>query len=424
LIEFRTRASRLEVSADPFVREVPAAPPRVLVTEGEERATLAACRCMSTAGYRVSVVAAKRFAVSHWSRFCQERLLFADPVHDPTAFLDGLEHVLRAGTYSVLLPGSDAALMAISSERERLAPYAELGLPSRAAVEASLDKFRLVELAEVAGFATPRTVICEGIDEATSAARQLGFPLVLKSRRSIIDNGYGLCQPNTCVVSDQAQLSELAPRYGNPFLLQAREWGVAYSCGGVITEDGLLAMVTSRYLRTWPPDAGNVACSQIVEAPAGLAECVETMLRMLGWHGLFELELIRRADGSFVPIDLNPRVYGSLAAAVAAGVPLPAIWCDWLLGRRPARARPRPGVMYRWEDAELRHLLWQLRRGHLRQAVAVLRPHRGVVHAHFNVSDPGPIVARALALAGVARRRHVGRKGRPRPQSARRRSRS
>lgn len=398
--------------------------PRVLVTEGEERATLAACRCMSTAGYHVSVAAAKRFAVGHWSRFCEERLLLANPVDDPMAFLDGLEHVLRAGTYSVLLPGSDAALMAISSKRERLAPYAELGLPSSAAVEASLDKLRLVEVAEAAGFATPRTVMCEGFEEATSAARQLGFPLILKSRRSIIDNGHGLSHPNTCVVSDQARLTELAPRYGSPFLLQLRERGIVHSCGGVMTQDGLLAMVTSRYLRTWPPDAGNVACSQIVETPAGLAECLDAMFRMLGWQGLFELEFIRRGDGSFVPIDLNPRVYGSLAAAVAAGVPLPAIWCDWLLGRPPVRARPRRGVVYRWEDAELRHLVWQLRRGHLRQAAAVLRPHRGVVHAHFRVSDPGPLVARTLALAGVARQRRAGRKGRPRPQSARRRSRS
>jgi FAD binding domain-containing protein len=35
----------------------------------------------------------------------------------------------------------------------------------------------------------------------------------------------------------------------------------------------------------------------------------------------------------------------------------------------------------------------------------VLRPRRRVVHAHFQLNDPGPLVARVLFLIGVALRR-------------------
>ena len=124
---------------------------------------------------------------------------------------------------------------------------------------------------------------------------------------------------------------------------------------------------------------------------------------MLARH---ELELIQAdapGEREYVPIDLNPRPYGSLALASAAGAPLAAIWCDWLLGRgsRTARNRPvraQPGIRYRWEDGELRHMCQELRNGRRRSALAPLRPRRGVTHAHFQSSDPLPLIARGLYL--------------------------
>jgi predicted ATP-grasp superfamily ATP-dependent carboligase len=322
--------------------------------------------------------------------------------------------LVRDTTYAVLLPGSDGALAAVSSARERFEPHVKIGLPSQAAVEANLDKRRLVEAAAAAGLASPKTLICESDVEAAAAARELGFPVVLKPAKAILDHGGSWSRPNTRVVLDQAQLEDLLPAYGRPFLVQARERGVVYSCGGVMGADGLLALVTSRYRRTWPPDAGEVAYSETVETPRALAQGIESILSSLGWEGLFEVELIRRADGSFAAIDLNPRLYGSLEVAIAAGAPLPAIWCDWLLNSSALGSDVRPGVRYRWEEGDLRHLLWQLRRGQMGLAAEVLVPHRGVVHPNFRISDPGPLFARALQLAGRAREKYAQNNSRKR----------
>ena len=90
------------------------------------------------------------------------------------------------------------------------------------------------------------------------------------------------------------------------------------------------------------------------------------LLIAIGWEALFEVELIQSGPEEFVPIDLNPRPYGSMALAVAAGAPLVPIWCDWLFGRNPRPVRALAGHRYRWEDGDLRHLLWQLRHGNYR----------------------------------------------------------
>ena len=131
---------------------------------------------------------------------------------------------------------------------------------------------------------------------------------------------------------------------------------------------------------------------------------VQALLTGIGWEGIFELELIHTEDERFIPIDLNPRPYGSMALAVAAGAPLPAIWCEWVAGGDPQPARAQPGHRYRWEDADMRNGLWQLRHGNLRAAAAAARPRRRVTHAYLRIADPLPLLVRGLNMAHLPAR--------------------
>jgi predicted ATP-grasp superfamily ATP-dependent carboligase len=133
---------------------------------------------------------------------------------------------------------------------------------------------------------------------------------------------------------------------------------------------------------------------------------VDALVRRLGWCGIFELELLELRSGGFVPIDFNPRPFGWMTLAVRAGANLPAIWLECLCGAEPKRSIASAGFRYRWEEGDLRHLLWQLRRGRLRAAV-VLAPRRRVVHAHFELRDPAPLAAEALDVARRGLRRSV-----------------
>ena len=147
--------------------------------------------------------------------------------------------------------------------------------------------------------------------------------------------------------------------------------------------------------------AGAVSFGQTLSPPAGATAAVETLLRRIGWRGIFEVEYLEEGDGRRYAIDLNPRVFGWLSLATAAGANLAAVWIGSLLGQRSPVVTAREGVRYRWEEADLAHLAWQLRRGNVRAAAAVARPHRAVVHAQFRLRDPGPLFARAVGLAAA-----------------------
>ncbi len=372
---------------------------RVVITDAEERAVLGASRGLTNAGYRVCAVARLRPAATHWSRACDERVSLPDPRESVRAFADRLDELLRSGRYDALIPGSDASLLAVSEHRDRLERSTRLGLPSREAVRRSVDKLVLLEAAAAAGLAAPASRRCDGLADARAAAAELGFPVVVKPVQSFVPLNGGLQQRGVELAADAAELAAAVQRSSSPFIVQRFERASFLSCTGVVAEGRLLALTTSRVLRLWPPTAGMHAFSETVAVPAGLAGRARELLASLGWQGIFQLQLLELADGRLAVIDLNPRVFASIALDADAGANPAAVWCDWLLGRDPAPVTARPAQRYRWEEGELCHFAWQLRHRRLRAAASVLLPHRRVTHSWFRASDPGPLLARGLNLA-------------------------
>jgi cation diffusion facilitator CzcD-associated flavoprotein CzcO/predicted ATP-grasp superfamily ATP-dependent carboligase len=376
---------------------------RILVTDGETRAVVAVARGLVEAGFAVSVAANVRvpLAAAQLVRSVSERLVTPDPLRAPTAFVAALEGAVSDGTVSVLIPGGDASLLAISDGRARLEPHVRLGLPDPVQVRRSLDKANLSILAARHGLDPPSTLEFLDSAQALDAARELGYPVLVKPLSSISERVAPRHRVSSAWVEDDAELRRAIAQFGGAGLVQQRVEGDLMSFAGVLAGGRLLAEAVSRYHRTWPANGGNASYSETIEAPSALRRRVVALLQDLGWEGIFELELIEAAPDRWHAIDLNPRPYGSIALAIAAGANLPAVWSEYLSGDDPGEVRAAAGVFYRWTDADLRHGLSQLRAGRLGAAAQVLRVRRGVVHPYARGSDRGPGVARLLELGGL-----------------------
>src|SRR3954452_12661434 len=110
--------------------------PGVLVTDGQERWSVAVCRSLHRAGFRVAAAADYTPGVAHWSRSCDVRLTVPDPRVDQLRYGLALEQALSGRGYSALIPACDASLIAISRHRELIQPHlrAPLALPPHEAV--------------------------------------------------------------------------------------------------------------------------------------------------------------------------------------------------------------------------------------------------------------------------------------------------
>jgi predicted ATP-grasp superfamily ATP-dependent carboligase len=386
---------------------------RALVTDGQERWGLAACRSLDRAGYSVTVTADRTPAVAHWSRHCAHRLVVPAPSTDPDGFVAAIVAELERRSYEHVLVAGDLSLLAVSSRRERVERLVDgrLGLPPHQVVESSMDKGTLSGAGIVTGLDPPATAICTSLSEAAYAAERFGFPVLVKPRSSVYTRGGRLHREGSRLAADAGAVARLADFYAGSCIVQPYVSGEVHSCSGVYAGGRLLALSLSRYLRTWPPEAGNAALSETVPVPDELAAAAASLLAGLGWEGIFELELLRRPGGSFCAIDFNPRLYGSVALAIRAGADLPAIWARWLRGDAAETVVARAGVRYRWGEAELRRIGSELRRGRVVAAAAVARPRRHVVHPHLRATDPAPLVGLAADLAARLRARAASRDG-------------
>lgn len=371
----------------------------MLVVDAAERAAVAACECLARAGYRVGTASSQTAAPAGWSRFSGQRFSLPNPRADSRGFAERLAQIAGGGEYATLLPCSEGSLWAISAQRDTfVGSGVNLGLPAPGVLEVCTGKPELADAAVAVGLSIPDTILCRSEEEAQAAAERLRYPVMCKPRRTVFTEGEEVRHLASATVADREALDARLAETGLPCVVQRREGGPVVSFGGVMAGGRLIASAFSRYLRTWPLDAGSASFSTSLEAPRPLAEAVALLVARLGWEGIFELEMIDRGGGDYAVIDFNPRIYGSLALAVKAGAPLPAIWCDWLLEGSATPSEARPGVHYRWEDGELRGIWASLRGGRPGQALSILRPRRSTAHAYFRWNDPLPAVVRALKL--------------------------
>jgi predicted ATP-grasp superfamily ATP-dependent carboligase len=372
---------------------------RALVTEVGERGALEACRGLHAAGYAVSGVAPTRLAPGHWSRSVELRLRLPDPREDEAGFVGALAGALRETRHDVLLPGGEGSMLAISRRRELLGDVPH-GLPPDEVVDRALDKVALLEAAEASGLAPPPSRVCTTTEEARAAARSLRYPVVVKPPRSIVRTDGRMQQQAIAIAEDEEALESAAAGSARPFIVQRFETeAVRVSCAGVRLAGELRALAVARFQRMWPPRAGAASSAETIEPPPGLVTRVEALLDAIGWEGIFEVEVLGFAKGRFATMDLNPRVFGWMALAGGAGANLAAIWCNALRGSEGPVTVARPGVAYRWEDAELLHVLRRLRAGEIRKAAKVLRPRKPTVYGYGRWRDPAPLAARLVDAA-------------------------
>lgn len=308
----------------------------VLVTDGtggQNRSALAAVRAVAAAGYRAAVTVTGRGSLAAASRHCS-RIVRVPPVDD-AAYAGAVQAEAAEHGYLTVLPASDAAVLALQ------APGREL-----------LDKARLGELAGLAGLRVPQSRRVETWDELRAVAAELPLPCVVKP----VLRSSSRHRPARRF-DDVGQLLAAPPAAG-PLLVQPAVEGRMHAVCGVVHGGRLRAVVHQEHVRIWPPRAGDACWAVTTEADADRESALERLLA--GYEGLVQAEFC----GDHL-LDVNPRVYGSLPLALAAGVNPVQVWCDLLRGVDPGVQRARPGVAHRWWEGDLRHLAAQLRAGTL-----------------------------------------------------------
>jgi predicted ATP-grasp superfamily ATP-dependent carboligase len=363
----------------------------VLVTDGELAGSLAAIRALASAGHEtwVSVTEGSGPTYGSCSRYAAGVVPTPDPSVNPAAYATYLRAEARRVRADVVIPGAEPALLALADLPARPAPPL-VAVPQRAVLTRALDKELLQPAAAAAGLDVPATNIVKAT-EVRAGDSAITFPAVVKPTRSELIAADGRLRRFAVTVADtNAELADRIARLPSArALVQPYVSGDLYAISGVMWKGRLRCSVHQLAQRLWPPRSGIIAHAVTVDPIASLDEAVTRFLRGFDWNGIFQLQFIRRGD-RFLLIDFNPRLYASLALAVAAGANLPAIWMALLLDNPLPPVVYRPGVSYRSEEHDLRALAAELHHRNYARVARALVPRRARVNAVFALRDPLP----------------------------------
>ena len=196
----------------------------------------------------------------------------------------------------------------------------------------------LAEHAASRGIPVPAHHAVRGDDDLRRALIQLGLPAVVKGVRGRGGSATRIVDSAADAVSALREIGAA----GDGCFVQEYVAGATYLVGGLFDEGRPLRLYAAEKLELHPARTGPSVRLRSVCEPR-LLEYACALARDLRLTGLASMDFIRRADGEFLFLEVNPRPWGSIAAAAEAGVdlftPLAA-----LLGGGPA---PAPDVEYR-----------------------------------------------------------------------------
>ncbi len=402
----------------------------VLVTDAGRGSAVAFIRSLGRRGWRVTAADWDPGSPGFRSRYTTDRLLYPRPSQRPEAVVEAIRRAVESTGVDLVIPVTDEVGLPLADARSAFDGRTILALPEASALAATHDKAATVALADRLGVPTPLTRVVGPGDDATEAAREIGYPVVIKpvASRAVLDDG----TIGAYAVSYAADADDLRRRLSGseaPGTVLLQRWLPGDGIGVELLMDHgrPIAAFQHRRLREVPPTGGASALRESVELDPALYEGAVAMLRELAWTGLAMVEFRRGNDGVGHLMEINGRVWGSLPLAVRSGMDFPGRLADLLVDGPPPPAAAvatdyRRGVRARnlrlelaWIGAVIsgrhrqRALPWPSRSAAIGAIASLLDPRIG--DDLLTRSDPGPGLAQLGTIGRDLVRRRSGRHG-------------
>jgi predicted ATP-grasp superfamily ATP-dependent carboligase len=308
----------------------------------------------------VHVCSSRASSIAGSSRYAAASYRVADPLKQPAKFADEIAGLAAGIGADVLLPVSEAALLAILPNRERFGcaiPFVNADTFKRIC-----DKRLVLESARSHGIAVPGQFELTPAHDPSALNGQLRFPLVVKPSRSVAGDGAERVSTGVSYAVDQGELLAVVgrtPRAAYPLLLQQRIDGPGFAISVFIWNGELKAAFAHRRIREKPPSGGVSVLRESIPIDEDLLNRSVALLRDFGWEGVAMVEYkLDVQTGIPYLMEINGRLWGSLQLALDAGVDFPVLLARAAMGERlPERSVYKVGVRSRWEWGDVDHLL-------------------------------------------------------------------
>lgn len=293
----------------------------VLIGSAEAVAAPEVIFSLRDAGHRVSVFGGEASRQMLSGLPLDRFLSVPDPGVDARGAVRALE-TQTDGTQApdAILPLDDASLWLVAQSPRLLALTAGA---DRDGINLALDKAHQIEAARAAGLAVPPSRVVARRADIQDAG--IALPAILKPRMAVRIEDGRLTRGKARYLLTEQDAEDLPDDLDDTCLLQPLISGVGEGIFGFSGPQGITAWSAHRRVRMMNPHgSGSSACRAIPPDP-DLREVVERFITTVRWRGPFMVEFLRDAEGTPWFMELNGRMWGSLALARRQGLEYPAL---------------------------------------------------------------------------------------------------
>lgn len=371
----------------------------VLLTDAQQRKTLAAIRSLGNRGIDIIAAEDTRWATSVFSKFCRHGLVYPNPRKQPEDFYEWLIDTIRINNIDVLFPMDDNIMDVVIDHKAELQKLCRMLLPEKESYRIASDKGLAVMSAQKSGLDCPKTYYLENEDDLLqleSYISELCFPLVIKPRKSSGSRGILVVNNKEEFLESYQQVHQSFPF---PLIQEYISPGPRFDVCLLFNKNSQLrAAFVQKELRHFPLERGPSTLQESVAYP-DLVEQSFSLLSRLKWQGIAEVEFILdQKDGKLKFMEINPRFWNSLYLSILSGVDFP-----WLLykliteGDVPVVTCYQTGLKCRWSlPGDLLHFISNKHRFQMNPPFWAGKK-LGIYDDILSLSDPGPILGFLLA---------------------------
>ena len=267
------------------------------------------------------------------------------PMAKSKEFIDVVIEVCRKRNIHVILPLVTRELLPLAHHiKEIELAGCRLISSTAASLEIANNKSRLYEFLQNNGIAVPEFKNAKSINEFLDALRLLGCPdkaVCFKPSVSNGSRGFRIIsknineldlllnhKPDHIMISREQALRILSSGEFPELLVSEYLPGEEYSVDCLVKNGNPVLIVPRKRIRTIN---GISVEGELVKNEKIISYC-SRIIEALQLHGNIGIQVKQAANGNFLILEINPRVQGTIAAALGAGVNLPVLVVKQELG--------------------------------------------------------------------------------------------
>ncbi|WP_340097697.1 ATP-grasp domain-containing protein [Salinibaculum salinum] len=266
------------------------------------------------------------------SRFCDQPVVVPDPEEDVLAYRDALLDLASRPGVRTIIPTDEHDAYVLSRYRERFEEYVDLVVPDVDRLRSVHDRLELFEIADDAGVPIPETQLLTDVDDWRPRH-------IVKSRYNLLADAYcpeydpsQTVSVNTIKHLEPGEEPDVAAireeMKHTPIIQEFVPSAGEYMVNALYDNGEPVAVCQQRQVRCSSYVGGGGVYRESVDIPE-LESAARTLLDALDYHGLACIEYMEDATtGEFKLLEINPRMWQSLASTVRTGADFPYYY--WL----------------------------------------------------------------------------------------------